>query len=85
MRVQTAHKNMTQVIHTTPVHQFMSCEAKSCMFFLNCEINALLRHFTNHLNWLKYKSFVHIISFSIEKVVLSELGETFSQIEKISE
>ncbi len=31
MRVQTADKNST-IIHTTPVHQLMSCEMKSCVF-----------------------------------------------------
>ncbi len=31
MRVQTADKNIT-IIHTTPVHQLMSYEVKSCVY-----------------------------------------------------
>ncbi len=34
MRVETAPKNVT-IIHTTPVHQLMSCEAKRCKFVIN--------------------------------------------------
>ncbi len=34
MRVQTADKKIT-IIHTTPVHQLTSCDAKSCVFERN--------------------------------------------------
>jgi len=36
MRVQTADKNNT-IIHTTPVHQLTSCEAKSGFDSFCCE------------------------------------------------
>ncbi len=29
------HHSNPQVIHTTPVHQLMTCEVKSCMFVRN--------------------------------------------------
>ncbi len=38
MRVQTADKNIT-IIHTTPVHQLMSWEAKSCVLIRNKSIS----------------------------------------------
>ncbi len=42
MRVQTANVNISnsQVIHTIPVHQLMSCEVKSCM--LSCVWNIVM-------------------------------------------
>ncbi len=36
-RVQTADKNIT-IIHTTPVLQLTSCEAKNCVFVRNKDI-----------------------------------------------
>ncbi len=33
--VQTADKNITIIIHTTPVHQIMLCEVKSRKFVIN--------------------------------------------------
>ncbi len=38
MRVQTADKNITVIHKSTPVHQLMYCEVKSCVFVLNKSI-----------------------------------------------
>ncbi len=38
MKVQTADKNITIVIHTTPVHQLTSLEAQICVFVRNKSI-----------------------------------------------
>ncbi len=78
MRVQTADKNITK-IHTTPVHQLTSCEAKSCLFVRNKFIIKLFLT-SNCCFWLKYESSIHNIAFSSEKVVLSESGEKYAQI-----
>ncbi len=64
MRVQTADKNNT-IIHTTPVHQLMYCEAKSCMFVRNKSIKAFLS--SNLCFQLKYES--SIILLVVSKVV----------------
>ncbi len=37
IRVQTDDKNIT-IIHTSPVHQLMTCEVKSCVFVRNKSI-----------------------------------------------
>ncbi len=71
MRVQTADENIT-IIHTTPVHQLMSCEAKSCVFVRNKFIKMFL---TSNL-W-----FLSIILLSpLKKVISSESGEKYAQI-----
>ncbi len=66
MRVQTADKNIT-VIHTTPVHQLMSCEAKSCVF-VNKSIKTFLT--SNYCFWPKYEFIIHNNFSSSEKVHL---------------
>ncbi len=43
--VQTADENLT-VLHTTPVHQLKSCEAKSCMFERKKSIKKFFKHQT---------------------------------------
>ncbi len=65
MRVQTADKNIT-IIHTTPVHQLMSCEEKSCVFVRNKSIKTFLN--SNCCFWLKYKSIIHNNASSSKKV-----------------
>ncbi len=53
------HHNSSQVIHTTPVHQLMSCEAKSCVFVRNKSI--IKTFLTSNCNfWPKYKSIIMI-------------------------
>ncbi len=47
MRVQTADKNIT-IIHTTPVHQLMSCEVKTNPSFINTSPLAIIHSF---LQW----------------------------------
>ncbi len=76
MRVQTADKNIT-IIHTTPVHQFMSCEAKICVFARN---KCIIKIFFNFKQLLKYESSIYNIASSNEKVILSESGENYAQI-----
>ncbi len=73
IRVQTADKN-NSVIHTTPVHQLMPCEEKSCVLVRNKSIKAFLT--SNHCPL----SSVHNIVFSNEKVISSESGEKYAQI-----
>ncbi len=65
MRVQTADKNIT-VIHTTPVHQLMYHEAKSCVFVGNTYIKACLT--LNCCFQLIYESSIHNTSLSSENV-----------------
>ncbi len=50
MRVQTADKNIT-IIHTTPVHQSVPCEAKSCVSVRNFK-----RVFYQWYYFLQFKS-----------------------------
>ncbi len=65
MRVQTADK--ITIIHTTPVHQLMLCEEKSCVFVRNKSI--IKTFFTlNHHFWPKYESIIHNDAPSSEKV-----------------
>ncbi len=64
MRVQTADKNIT-TIHTTPVHQFKSCEAKN--LFLQ-ETNPSLRGFDFKPSLLTKISIIHNNASSSEKV-----------------
>ncbi len=57
MRVQTADKT-SQVIHTTPVHQLKSCEAKSCLFVRNksnIEMSGLNQERNLHISSAVYK------------------------------
>ncbi len=54
MRVQTADKNIT-IIHTTPVHQLMSCEAKRCVFVKN---KSIMLTSNSHFQ-LKHESIIH--------------------------
>ncbi len=68
--------------HNNP-HIFcpMPWEVKSCMFVRNKSlINTL-----SIIHWfqLKYKSSIHNIVFSIDKVVLSESGEKLAQIKHL--
>ncbi len=76
MRVQTADKNIT-IIHSTPVHQLLHCELKSCMFVIN-HPSLTCFNFKPLLPWVE--SFIHNIAFSREKVVSSESGEKYAQI-----
>ncbi len=78
MRVQTADKNIT-IIHTTPVHQLMSWEDKSCVFVRNKSIIKIFLTL-NHCFQLKYESIIHNNISSSEKVVWSESGEKSAQI-----
>ncbi len=39
------HHNNPQVVHTTPAHQLMSCEVKSCMFIRNKSIIKMFLNF----------------------------------------
>ncbi len=61
------HHNNPQVIHTTPVHQLMSCEAKSCVF-VNKSIKTFLT--SNYCFWPKYEFIIHNNFSSSEKVHL---------------
>ncbi len=74
IRVQIADKN-NSVIHTTPVHQLMTCEEKSCVFIRN---KSIIKAFLTS-NPCPLSS-VHNIVFSNEKVILSESGEKYAQI-----
>ncbi len=68
MRAQTADKNIT-VIHTTPVHQLMSCDVKSCIFVRNKIITETFLT----LIWI-------YIDFYSEKIISSESGKQYAQI-----
>ncbi len=61
MRVQTADKNIT-IIHTTLVHQLISCEAKSYVFKLFSLGNSAWSVHFSHL--------IQTRDFSLEKAVL---------------
>ncbi len=61
MRVQTADKNIT-IIHTTSVHQLISCEVKNCVFVKN---KAIIKAFIFKPT---YQSKIHNNTSSIEKV-----------------
>ncbi len=74
IRVQTDDKN-NSVIHTTPVHQLMTCEEKSCVFVRN---KSIIKAFLTS-NPCPLSS-VHNIVFSNEKVISSESGEKYAQI-----
>ncbi len=74
IRVQTADKN-NSIIHTTPVHQLMPCEEKSCVFVQN---KSIIKAFLTS-NPCPLSS-VHNIVFSDEKVISSESGEKYAQI-----
>ncbi len=66
MRFQTADKNIT-IIHITPVHQIIYCEAKSCVFVRKTIIKTFLTsnvcynmshlccvlHWKGHLVWIR--------------------------------
>ncbi len=56
------------LIHTTPVYQLTSCEAKSCMFVRN---KFIMKPFltSNNCFQLKYKSSMHNIAFSSENLI----------------
>ncbi len=79
MRVQTAEKNIL-IIHTTPVHQFMSCEANICVFTRKKCIIKICFYFKQ---LLKYESAIYNIASSNEKVILSESGENHGQIKSV--
>ncbi len=53
----------------------MSYEEKNCVFVTNTSINV-----SNVKRSLKYKSSIHNINFSSEKVIVSESGEKYAQI-----
>ncbi len=55
MRVQTADRSIT-IIHTTPVHQLMSCEVKSCVFVKN---KSIIKHFNFKPSLLAKIALVH--------------------------
>ncbi len=57
MRAQTADKNIT-IIHTTPVHQLMAWEDKSCVFVRNKSIIKMFLN-SNCCFCLKYKSIIN--------------------------
>ncbi len=60
MWVQQLIKNIT-IIHVAPVHQFLSCEVKSCMFVRN---KSIIKMFLTS-NWcfcLKCDSYIHSIA-----------------------
>ncbi len=63
------HCNHPQVIHKTPVHQWMPCEIKS--YVVNKQINQDVFNF-KPLHWSKMSS-IHNIAF------LSESGEKYAQ------
>ncbi len=42
MRVQTADKNITIIPNMTPVHQFIYCQGKSCMYVINKSVKMLI-------------------------------------------
>ncbi len=68
MRAQTADKNIT-IIHTTPVHQLMSCDVKSCIFVRNKIITET------------FLTLICIyIDFYSEKIISSESGKQYAQI-----
>ncbi len=73
------HHNYPKVIKMTPVHQLTPCEAKSCGFVINKSIIKSFL-FLNGCFRLKYKSSIHNIAFSGEKVIYSELRERYAQI-----
>ncbi len=52
-------KNIT-IIHVAPVHQFLSCEVKSCMFVRNKSINKMFLT-SNCCFCLKCDSYIHIV------------------------
>ncbi len=53
----------------------MSYEEKNCVLVTNKSINV-----SNVKRSLKYKSSIHNINFSSEKVIVSESGEKYAQI-----
>ncbi len=67
------------IIQTTPVNRLMTCEAEICMFVSNRSIVKMFLT-SNQCFWIKYKSPLHNIAFSSEKVVSSESGEKYAQI-----
>ncbi len=74
MRVQTADKNII-IMHTTPVHQLMSWEDKSCVFVRN---KSTIKTFLtlNRCFWLKYESITHNI-VSSNKITWFKTGHGF--------
>ncbi len=75
-------KTLQKVIHTTPVHQLMSCEAKSYLFVRNKSITDtfFFFFFFKLLLLVKYKCCTHNIAFSTEKVISFESGEKWAQV-----
>ncbi len=67
----TASPDNSTILHIT-LHKWMSFEVKSCMVGRNKSIIKMFLTST-HYFWLKYKSKIHIIAFSSDKTVLSEI------------
>ncbi len=64
------HHNNPQVIHTTPVHQFMFWEVKAVFLRNKSIIKTVFFSTSNHCFRLKYESMIHNNPSSIEKVHL---------------
>ncbi len=70
MKVQTADKNI-RIIHTTPVHQLTSCEAKSCVFvrikFIMTYSNGTHSH--QRIRWWASDEMLHFSKSDEETVI----------------
>ncbi len=72
-------KTITTIYNMTPIHQLMSSEMQSCVFVIG---KSIINMFLTSNHCFKYESSIHNIAFSSEKVIWSESGEKYAQINK---
>ncbi len=65
MRVQTSDKNIT-VIHTTQIHQLISCKVKSCVFARNIHQDAVTVNIASCQNTTIHNNLFHRNSTFLE-------------------